>query len=316
MGNPRGLSLQPSKIGETSIARWKDNKQAAFCLMFDDSVPSNVKTVIPELKKRNLVGTFYVNPGSGSWRQYASSWEKEFPLLPNIVYANHTMTHKGARSEDVLRDELRQCNDILYKLVPGPKPRLISFGRPGVKKEDWTVTETQLQEQLKMLHLVERPPFGGHGAMIGLNTPEQMLQLSGDALEQRSLEYIVFHGVGGDWIVTPTDVFVRFLDLLEARRSRLWITDHISAHVYQTERDQTSVRLLHVDARQIRLNLTTKADPAFYHLPLTLITRVPAHWKQCEVVQKKNRTRITPEAGAVQYSADPQGGTLTLYGSG
>ena len=300
------------KIGETTIARWRDNKAGAFCLMFDDSIGSDVKTVVPELRKRNLVGTFYVNPGSGSWHQYATAWEKEFPAVPQVVYANHTMTHKGARSVELLTDELTKCNEVIYKLVPGPKPRLISFGRPGVKAEDWTVTDAQLADQLKRLHLIERPPFGDHGAMIGPKTPEQMLKFADSAIEKQGIEYIVFHGVGGDWIITPTEIFTRFLDLLETRRDRLWITDPISAHVYETLRDQSAVRVLSTDARQIRLTLTSRADPTFYHQPLTLITIVPPTWKQCEIAQKGVRSKTTPKAGLLQFNANPQDGLVTI----
>jgi peptidoglycan/xylan/chitin deacetylase (PgdA/CDA1 family) len=305
---------QTEKPGETQIALWKDDKQAVFCLMFDDSVTSDVKNVVPELKKRNLVGTFYINPGSGQWKQFATAWETEFPKVPQVVYGNHTMTHKGATSVAQLGEELEKCNDVIYKLVPGKKPRLISFGRPGVKKEDWTVTDAQVVEQLKKYQLIERPPFGDHGAMIGMKTPEEMIQRVDGALQKRSLEYIVFHGVGGDWIVTPTEIFVRFLDLLEPRRDRLWITDHISAYSYQTEREQTEVRTLSADARQIRLNLTVKTDPVLYNQPLTLITRVPADWKQCEVLTagKTPPVRVAPKAGLVQYAVAPQSGAITI----
>ena len=300
------------KMGETTIARWHGNKAGAFCLMFDDSIGSDVKTVVPELRKRNLVGTFYVNPGGGAWHQYADAWEKEFPTVPTVVYANHTMTHQGARSVEQLTDELTKCNEVLYKIVPGPKPRLISFGRPGVKKEDWTVTEAQLADQLKRLHLIERPPFGDHGAMIGPKTPEQMLRFADNAIEKHGMEYLVFHGVGGDWIITPTEIFTRFLDLLETRRDRLWITDPISAHIYQTLHDQSDVGVASADSRQIRLTLTTRADPAFYKGALTLITAVPPPWKQCEITQKTVRIRATPKAGLLRYDANPHSGPITL----
>ena len=44
--------------GATRVAKWKDDKQAAFILMFDDSCQSHVKNAIPELVKRKMVGTF------------------------------------------------------------------------------------------------------------------------------------------------------------------------------------------------------------------------------------------------------------------
>jgi hypothetical protein len=307
--------FQTRKVGDTAIERWKDGRQGAFCLMFDDSVPTDVTVAIPEMTRRKLVGTFYVNPGTGHWRAHARAWEKELPTVPGVVYANHTMTHQGARSVAQLRDELERCNEVIYRLVPGPKPRLISFGRPGVKAEDWTVTEDEVAAALKPLRLVERPPFGSHGAMIGPKTPEQMVALADAALATGALEFLVFHGVGGDWIATPTEVFVRLLDLLESRRDRLWITDHISAHAYQTAREAATVRPESPSsgARRLRVNLACRADRALYDTPLTLVTQVPADWKRCAVQQAGGPpTVVVPKAGAARYDAPPHGGPVTI----
>ncbi len=43
--------------------------------MFDDSVPSHVKNVVPELTKRGFTGTFYVNPGAGHYAVNRQAWE-------------------------------------------------------------------------------------------------------------------------------------------------------------------------------------------------------------------------------------------------
>src|SRR4051812_10994194 len=83
-------------IGKARIARWKDDKKAAFLLMFDDSIPSHIKVVYPELQKRGFIGTFFVNPGRGEWQPFRDQWEKELPAA-GMVYANHTMTHQGVR---------------------------------------------------------------------------------------------------------------------------------------------------------------------------------------------------------------------------
>ena len=47
--------------GATSVMKWKDGKKAVFLLMFDDSAPSAVKTVVPELKKRGFVVNMQVD---------------------------------------------------------------------------------------------------------------------------------------------------------------------------------------------------------------------------------------------------------------
>ena len=150
--------------------------------------------------------------------------------------------------------------------------------------------------------------------MITLTTSEQMFKRVEDGVGERSLGHILFHGVGGDWIVTPTDVFIMFLDLLESRREHLWITDPISAHKYQTERELAQVHPLksNVEAGDIQLCLTTKSDPALYDAPLTLLTRVPASWRLCEIVQKATRIRKQASKQWLEYEALPNGEPIVI----
>ncbi len=54
------LAEQNPAIGETRVARWKDDRTAAFLLMFDDSWPSHFQVAAPELAKRQMIATFYI----------------------------------------------------------------------------------------------------------------------------------------------------------------------------------------------------------------------------------------------------------------
>ena len=49
-------------VTDSQVANWKDNKTAAFLLMFDDGLNSAYQVAKPELLKRNMIATFYVNP--------------------------------------------------------------------------------------------------------------------------------------------------------------------------------------------------------------------------------------------------------------
>lgn len=298
-------------IGATRIARWPDDKQATFLLMFDDSMPSHVRNVVPELQKRGLTGTFYINPGKGEWGAFKDAWEKDFPAA-GMVYGNHTMTHKGAHSVAIAEQETSGCSDIILKLFPGKQPHLLSFGRPGVKPEDWTITDDQLAQLLAKYHLIERPPFHGHGAVIHHKTGANLLRLVDRAIDTGSIEYVIFHGVGGEWISIPKEAFIELVDGLAAKRDQLWVTDHISAHQYATERDTAEVRVLEASPQRIRLLLTAKANPQFYDFPLTLITPVPATWRACEVSQGKTKLSVTIADGTVRYKAAPNAQPITI----
>lgn len=299
------------ETGATKILKWKDGKQAVFMLEFDDSCESHIRNVVPELKKRGMVGTFYINPGNGPFKNKRSAWENDVPAA-GMVLANHTFTHSHALDVADFENELTLCNDVIHKCYPGRKqPRLISYGPPGgIPKEKWLVTKDEVNASLAKLHLIERPSF--FGPPIHQKSGADVLKVLDQALAKGDMGYLVFHGVGGDWLVTPMEWFLPLLDKLEANRDLVWITDPISWHQYVTERKSAEVKLLAAEAKQIRLQLACSADPALYDLPLTLATRVPSDWKSCSVKQGTSKTIGTPSGGVVRYEAVPGSAEIVL----
>src|SRR5436190_2255658 len=63
------------KEAETQVLKWKDGKKAAFMLGFDDSAPSQLEHVVPELDKRKIVGNFYLVTGNKLYASLKRRWE-------------------------------------------------------------------------------------------------------------------------------------------------------------------------------------------------------------------------------------------------
>lgn len=303
--------------GDTRIATWQDDRTAAFLLMFDDGWPSHWQVAAPELHKRGLIATFYINPSKGEYAKFPKEWEKVRAM--GMVMANHTMTHQGAATPEAGVKEIEDCQRALYALQPEPSPRLISFGMPGVK--EWKLPADQHQATLKANHLVDRPPFTDHGAVYHLKTTAQMLALADKAISAKGMEYLVVHGVERiqpnwgyqDFWALKQDVFLPLLDALKERSERgdLWITDHVSWHKYKAEREAASVRAAPAGAG-FAVELTATTDPALYDLPLTLVTSVPAAWTQAIVTQGTVSSTVAVAQGVVRYRARPGAGTITI----
>jgi hypothetical protein len=314
-------SVYAETPGTTRIAKWKDDRTAAFLLMFDDSWPSHWQVAAPELAKRGLIATFYICPAKGEYKQFAAKWEQEL-WKQGMVYAVHTMTHGGIKDMENGEYEIGECAKVIRSIVPGTKDKLVSYGRPGVKKGTWNITDEQEAELLKKHQLIDRPPFTGHGAVYHLKTTEEMLALADKAIAAKDLEYLVVHGVERvgpvvkyqDFWPLPQTVFFPLLDGLKARvdRGELWMTDHISAHQYQMERESAEVKVLEANDKTIRLQLISKADPKLYDQPLTLLTQVPAGWKSCEVKQGEQKATLGIANASVKFDAIPNGGEITL----
>jgi len=316
------LQMSAADVGVTTVAKWRDNKKAAFLLMFDDSAPTQIKNVIPELKKRNFTGTFYVGRAG-----FADAWKNEMAGT-GLEYANHTYTHSGAADAAKLDKEIRLCNESIIKATPNSKmPRLISWGQPGTPKGTWLVTKDQVKDALERYNLVNRGPFKGAGCHY--KTGKDMVAVAAKALSDGSAGYIVFHGVGGDWHSVPMPDFLQLLDYLVAKQDQVWVTDHIAAHKYETERNGAQVKVLDASDRKIQLSLTVrinpkfhdldgeeytsaKIDPKLYDAPLTLLTQVPASWRKCRITQGAQNTEVAATTGTLRYSAVPNGDQVTI----
>ena len=305
--------------GETRIATWKYDRQAAFLMMFDDSEPSHITNAIPELERLDLMGTFYINPGA-KWYE-AKDWEK-VAATTRMELANHSMHHSGATNVMEADAELGGCQDELNRLYPGRKsPRLISLSYPG--GSPWKVSEEDKAAMLKKYHLVVRPPAngrppvngqppeGGHVGGVHLKTGAEMAAVVDRALANRNMDYVTFHGIGGDWLKVSMDDFIQLLDAVVAKRDQLWVTDPVSVHKYETERNQATVQVLENGPATIRLALRALNDP-LYDEPLTLIAPVPAAWKTCSVTQGDRRATVAVEQGAIRYEALPDGPEIVV----
>ena len=108
--SPEAVAEQPG-IGQTRVAQWKDDRTAAFLLMFDDSWPSHYQVAAPELAKRKMTATFYICPGKGEYKAGAKEWEENVWKM-GMVYGVHTMTHKGVKDLENAEYEIGELSLI------------------------------------------------------------------------------------------------------------------------------------------------------------------------------------------------------------
>jgi len=305
------LAIQPltgAEIGETQVLKWKDGKKAVFLLAFDDSCPTHLTNVIPELEKRGIVGNFYIVPGKGTLPPKKAQWEKA-AASPVVALQNHTFTHVGAQDVAQLDQEFAKANEAINAFTPEKKwPRLIGYGQPG--GVPWKVSKEEVATLLAKHHLVERPSFWG--PPIHQKSAEECIATIDKALEKGEKGHLDMHGVGGDWLATPVEWFTAILDKLDAEKDNIWVADVVHYIQYKKERESAEVKVLQTVPRGIRLTLTSKEDPAFYDLPLTLETAVPADWKECTVKQGTVERTAPVKDGLVRYDAVPGPGEIRL----
>ncbi len=305
--------------GDTKVARWKDDRQAAVLLMYDDGWPSHWQVAIPEMAKRGLTGTFYIVPEKGEYKKFEQRWFEDVKKT-GVVMAVHTMTHKGVKDAAHGEYEIGECANYIRRYTAKPKPELLSYGQPGVGPGNWNITKEETEALLKKYKLIDRPPFKGRGVMYHLKTKEEILALVDKAVEAKGMEYFIWHGVERiepkwgyqDMWAMKQDVLLPLFDGLKERQDdgRIWVTDHISQHKYEVQRDAAEAKATKVVPRGIEIDLKCAADPELYDGPLTLITEVPADWKAVTIIQNGQESQAQAKDGFVKFDALP--GTVRL----
>jgi len=252
-------------------------------LNFDDGCDSHLDNAIPELIKRNLIGTFFICPDKPHYKARQSEWET-LNTGKGIFFGNHTMTHMGAPNSDALAKELIDCSTYILRVnPPSPSSPLLSYAKPGGKEENWKITDIEHDEIKQMAHVIQRAKSMDNQAGIKVHTVHEMMGLVEKAMHEHTAGSVLFHGVGGDWLSVDFDEFVGFLDLLKKAEDRVWIASHINIVKYAYERDHSKIGSIHASENEIKITLQTDFDIGLYDEPITLITQLPMGWHECSV---------------------------------
>ncbi len=296
-------------ISKTGIAleKWKGGASAPLTMFFDDGVESHLSNAIPALVERGLTGTFYLNPGANWFDRPA--WEK-IAAGTKMEFGNHSMTHKGAGGPEEGEEEISRCNEFILGLHPERTiPRLISFAYPG--GTNWKVPETQKRKTLRKYNLVLRPPTSGKSAGVQVKTGQGLMDIVREGLFTGNQIVIGFHGVGGDWLSVDLEAYIELLDFVSGEKDKLWVSDPVSVHKYETELKKAEIRML--DCGKDRFSFGLSCDLcSLYGEPLTVSLEKPAGWKSLRISQAGRRLDCRQHKKRFIFDAAPNGGKIVV----
>ena len=312
------------EVGDTRICRWKDDKVAAYSVGGDDSLRSQLFFAIPEMDRRGIYGTWWINPGRGGSKNFkneddawANCWIACYDAWKAAAarghdFANHTLHHLGVATYDEADYEIGETAQVIWKT--NPPQRLQLFLRGGGTM--WKVTEEELNEILHKYDCVQGRGGGIEDPTWEVNPSAETLRGYVDtALGEGSWHLVAFHGIGPncEW-GGPVDgaAFIALLDYLVEKRNQVWVGTHTEVHKYDQERSTAAVTVLEVSNRQIRLNLTSTKPFRLYDYPLTLQTRVADCWSSIRVTQDSVITECRVSAGCIRFYALPGRGEVSI----
>ena len=308
-------------IGDTTISRWKDDKQCAYSLCADDSLHSHLDFMAPEMIKRGFTGTFWINPGGGESMSDGRCWisrKAEWLALvrAGFDFANHTMHHHGAKTFEEADYEIGECARVILECIPSQRLQL--FLRGGAT--DWLISEEDINALADKYNCI--PGRGGgmcdqvwHETDQVTDTELDMIPAVENALRTGSWRIGAFHGVGpkAEWLCTDAAAFIALLDYLYDNKDAIWVGNNTDVHKYMIEYAHAQQPSAAIRENGITVTLVVNHPRLdLYDYPLTLKTEVPPYWENCLVIQGNKRTSRPVRNGRVMYEATPGKGDVRL----
>ena len=291
---------------DIKVADYKDGKECAVSLTFDDSMKEHYTIVAPELEKRGFRGTFWM---CGGWMpaepQYDTThftWAEAKEMSDKgHEMSNHSWSHPNMTtlSEDELKEQIRKNDEAILANLGKPST---TFCFPYNAYNDAVLAEVmkgRIGARLKEFWL------GGQ------HSPKEYLQKQiEDALAAGSWIVGMTHGINYGYDCYEDDSeFTDFLDYLKSLENRIWIGTFRDVAAYTAVAKGISLDISK-DGKEITVVPATNLDRTLYETPLTL--EVNTDGKKIKAQQDGKTLETSYRNGKVYITFCPFGGAVTL----
>ena len=257
-------SLQPENI---SVADYKDGKECAVSLTFDDSMKEHYTIVAPELEKRGFRGTFWM---CGGWMPAEAhqdtthfTWAEAKEMSDRgHEMSNHSWSHPYLTmlSEEELAEQIKKTDEALLANIGKASTTFCFPYNAFNEKVIAKAMEGRVGARLKEFWL------GGQ------NSPkEYLLKTVEDALASRSWIAGMTHGInyGYDCYSAPAE-FTDFLDYLKSLEERIWVGTFRDVAVYTALAKNVKLTV-EADGKGLSVTPAVTLDRNLYEHPLTMV---------------------------------------------
>ena len=291
---------------DIKVADYKDGKECAVSLTFDDSMKEHYTIVAPELEKRGFRGTFWM---CGGWMpaepQYDTThftWAEAKEMSDKgHEMSNHSWSHPNMTtlSEDELKEQIRKNDEAILANLGKPST---TFCFPYNAYNDAVLAEVmkgRIGARLKEFWL------GGQ------HSPKEYLQKQiEDALAAGSWIVGMTHGINyGYDCYEDASEFTDFLDYLKSLEDRIWVGTFRDVAAYTAVAKGTTLEVSK-DGKEITIVPATNLDKALYETPLTL--EVNTDCRKIKASQDGKPLEVTYSNGKAYVTFCPFGGAVTL----
>lgn len=234
--------------------KWPNGAKAAFCLTYDDGLPSHISTVVPILKRYHFKATFYPILTSTSIKLEMEKWKSL--VKDGHELGNHTVYHPCRKSEykwvkdyldldkyttEQILAEIEVANTFLHAL-DGKKTRTFAYPctnmyAGGLSFKDSvahyaTAARGGFYEPPEPLNPLDIDIYNVPAWGPNNNSSKELIGYIKAILEKGTLGAFIFHGIGEEPMIVSKEDHETMLKFLDAHRNEIWVTTFKEATDY------------------------------------------------------------------------------------
>lgn len=318
------ICSEGQKVGRTSVATWRNGKQAAVTMTFDDALRSGYRRAAPDLDRRGWLGTFYVI-GEEFKSQELGPWISLAQRGHEIGF--HTVSHRSldlpTLSSDSIRSELNWDQLLTHIVTDDP---ILTFAYPGSNSGSHS---GPLRAEVRRRYLAARSGMAGDGRRTSKASPDRMDHLisfhvrTGTkltecaqgmtcALREQGWLIFTFHAIidSDGWQPVGEALWRDCLQLVEGHEKAIWIAPLADVASYIQARRTARIDSAWDGGDRIRVIVRSDLDRTRPETQLTITVRVPGSWEEVEI-SSENDSRDVRD-GAVTFNLRPDGRPVVL----
>ena len=291
---------------DIKVADYKDGKECAVSLTFDDSMKEHYTIVAPELEKRGFRGTFWM---VGAWMPEVAeadtthfTWVEAKEMSDRgHEMSNHTWSHPYMTmlSDEDLTNEIKKNDEAILQNI-GKLSTTFCFPYNAYnEKVVAAAMEGRIGARLKEFWL------GGQ------NSPKEYLTKTVEgALAAGSWIAGMTHGInyGYDCYEDPTE-FTDFLDYLKSLEHRIWVGTFRDVAAYTAVAKDVTLNI-EKNEKVVTVTPATTLDRSLYETCLTLTVNTDG--KKLRAEQDGKSLEVSYSDDKAYISFNPFGGVILV----
>lgn len=230
-----------------AVEVWPNGNKVAISLSYDDALNSQLDNALPALNKRGLKASFYVVPLSDAFKSRLEEWR--LLAAQGHELGNHTLFHACKRSKPG-REWVNPTNDLDKKTVT-EMVREVTVANTLLTAMDGQTVRTftppcfdQMVNDGNYIDAVKKQFVGikslddsSFASLIGPSkiSARDIIKFIEKQPKNIRLVNVLFHGVGGDHLITSTEEHNKFLDYLVENKNKYWVDTYRNIMLAKTK---------------------------------------------------------------------------------